>query len=82
MFEDRMSEDLVLVQLDLDTLFDDVSTHGLIIPICHQVEAWGVDNLEMVWQDSLEVTGVIDSLRRRIESGEYITINIASPLQC
>ncbi len=45
MFENRMAEDLVLVQLDLDTIFDDVSTHGLIIPIGHQIEVWGIDNL-------------------------------------
>ncbi len=38
--------------------------------------AENLSQLEMVWQDSLEVTGVIDSLRRRIESGEYITIDI------
>jgi len=154
MFEDRMAEDLVLVQLDLDTIFDDVSTHGLIIPICHQIEVWGIDKLldkyvsidqkvydftpnqkimevfasmmfgcednkrinkvlrednpeysqyfglprwadqsvvsdtfrkltaenieqlEMVWQESLEVTGVIGNLRRRIHAGEYVTIDI------
>ncbi len=45
MFENRMGEDLVWIQLDLDTLFDDVSTHGLIIPICHQIEVWSIDKL-------------------------------------
>ena len=154
MFEDRMTEDLVWIQLDLDTISHDVSTHGLIIPICHQIEVWNIDKLldkhvfvnqkvyeftpnqkimqviasmmfgcddnkrmnkvlrednpehsiyfglprwveqsvvsdtfraltaenisqlEMVWQESLEVTGVIGDWRRRIEAGEYITIDI------
>jgi len=154
MFDDRMSEELEWVQLDLDTISHDVSTHGLIIPICHQIESWGIDKLldkhvsikqkvydftpnqkimevlasmmfgcednkrinkvlrednseyskyfglsrwadqsvvsdtframtaenisqlEMVWQESLEVTQVIGNWRRRIESGEYITIDI------
>lgn len=154
MFENRMTEDLIWVQLDLDTISHDVSTHGLIIPICHQIEAWGIDKLldkhvcinqkvydftpnqkimrvfasmmfgcednkrmnkvlrednpqysqyfglprwadqsvvsdtfralnaynitqfEMVWQESLEATGVIGDWRRRIEAGEYITIDI------
>jgi len=40
-----MPEDLVWVQLDLDTIRHDVSTYGLIIPICHQIEAWGIDEL-------------------------------------
>jgi hypothetical protein len=154
MFDDRMNEHLVWGKLDLDKIKNDVSTHGLIIPICHQIESWGIDNLldkhvrvnqkvydftpnqkimqvlasnmfgcednkrmnkvlrednpeyskyfglpvwveqsvvsdtframaaenisqlEMVWQESLEVTQVIEGLRRRIESGEYITIDI------
>jgi len=45
MFGNRMPEDLVWVQLDLDTINKDVSTHGLIIPICHQIEAWEIDKL-------------------------------------
>jgi len=154
MFDNRMNDELVWVQLDLDRLSHDVSTHGLIIPICHQIELWSIDKLldkhvhvnqkvydftpnqkimqvlasmlfgcednkrmnkvlrednseysqyfglsrwveqsvvsdtfraltaenisqlEMVWQESLEVTEVIDGLRRRIKSGEYITIDI------
>ena len=154
MFEYRMPEDLVWVQLDLEKIQNYVSTHGLIIPICHQISAWGIDKLldkhvfvnqkvynftrnqkimqvfasmmfgcednkrmnkvlrednyeysryfglprwvdqsvvsdtfraltaenisqlEMVWQESMEVTEVISGLRRRIESGEYITIDI------
>ena len=33
MFDKRMNEELVWVQLDLDTVIHDVSSHGLIIPI-------------------------------------------------
>jgi len=154
MFDDRMNEELVWVQLDLDKIQHDVSTHGLIIPIGHQIELWSIDKLldkrvhvnqkvyeftpnqkimqvlasmlfgcednkrmnkvlrednpeysnyfglsrwveqsvvsdtfraltaenisqlEMVWQESFQVTEVINGLRRRIESGEYITIDI------
>ena len=45
MFENRMNEELIWVRLDLDTVCHNVSTHGLIIPICHQIEAWGIDKL-------------------------------------
>ena len=45
MFDDRMSEELEWIQLDLETVSHDVSTHGLIIPICHQIESWGIDKL-------------------------------------
>ena len=45
MFDDRMSEELEWVQLDLDTFSHDVSTHGLTVPICHQIESWGIDKL-------------------------------------
>ena len=45
MFNDRMPEDLVWVQLDLDTIRHDVSTYGLIIPICHQIKSWCIDKL-------------------------------------
>ena len=45
MFNDRIPEELVWVQLDLDTIRHDVSTYGLIIPICHQIESWGIDKL-------------------------------------
>ena len=45
MFDNRMPEDLEWIQLDLDTLSNDVSTHGLIIPVCHQIEAWEIDKL-------------------------------------
>jgi hypothetical protein len=45
MFENRMNEELIWVRLDLDTISHHVSTHGLIIPICHQMEAWGIDKL-------------------------------------
>jgi hypothetical protein len=38
--------------------------------------AQNIRELEIVWQASLEVTGVLDSLRRRIERGEYLTIDI------
>ena len=154
MFEKRMNEELVWVQLDLDTVNHDVSSHGLIIPICQQIENWGIDKLldkhvrirqkvydftpnqkimqviasmmfgcednkrmnkvlrednpeysryfglsrwadqstisdtframiadninqlETVWEESLEVTQIVGSLRRKIGSGEYITIDI------
>jgi hypothetical protein len=154
MFEDRMDEELVWVQLDLDTVSHGVSGNGLIVPICHQISTWGIDKLldkhvsvhqkvydftpnqkimevmasmlfgcednkrinkvlrednpeysiffglprwaeqsgvsdtfraltaenisqlEMVWQESLRETHVIGNLRRRIEAGEYITIDI------
>jgi hypothetical protein len=154
MFDDRMNEELVWVQLDLDQIRSDVSTHGLIIPICHQIKLWSIDKLldkhvvvnqkvydftpnqkimqvlasmlfgcednkrmnkvlrednpeysqsfglsrwveqsvvsdtfraltadninqlEMVWQESLAATEIISGLRRRIETGEYITIDI------
>jgi len=33
------------VQLDLDTVNHDVSSHGLIIPICKQIENWEIDKL-------------------------------------
>ncbi len=45
MFDERQDEALVWVQLDLDTIAHKVQTHGLIIPICHQIEAWGIDKL-------------------------------------
>lgn len=45
MFGDRQDEQLVWVQLDFDTIAHDLKTHGLIIPICHQIEAWGIDKL-------------------------------------
>jgi hypothetical protein len=45
MFDKRMNEELVWLQLDLDTLNHNVSSHGLIIPICQQIEAWGIDKL-------------------------------------
>jgi hypothetical protein len=45
MFDKRMSEELVWVQLDLDTVNHNVSSHGLIIPICQQIETWGIDKL-------------------------------------
>lgn len=142
------------MQLDLDTVNHDVSSHGLIIPICKQIENWEIDKLldkhvkihqkvykftpnqkivqvmasmmfgcednkrmnkvliednpeysqyfglpgwadqsvisdtframtadninqlESVWKESLEVTQIIGNLRRKIESGEYITIDI------
>jgi len=35
-----------------------------------------ISQLEMVWQESLRETQVIENLRRRIEAGEYITIDI------
>jgi hypothetical protein len=38
--------------------------------------AENIEQLEMVWQESLRVTHVIGNLRRRLESGEYITIDI------
>jgi hypothetical protein len=154
MFDDRMDEELEWVQLDLDEISHNVSGNGLIVPICHQIGAWGIDKLldkyvsvrqkeyffspnqkimevmasmmfgcednkrinkvlrednpeysiffglpwwteqsvvsdtfraltgenieqlEMVWQESLRVTQVIGDLRRRIEAGEYITIDI------
>jgi len=43
MFDKRMNEELVWVQLDLDTVNHNVSSHGLIIPICKQIETWGID---------------------------------------
>jgi hypothetical protein len=154
MFDDRMDEELVWVKLDLDTVSHDVSANGLIVPICCQIDTWGIDKLldeyvsihqkvydftpnqkimevlasmmfgcednkrinkvlrednpeysiffglpwwteqsgvsdtfraltaenidqlEMVWQESLRETQVIGNLRRRIEAGEYITIDI------
>jgi hypothetical protein len=45
MFDDRMNEELEWVQLDLGTVSHDVSTHGLIIHICHQIESWGIAKL-------------------------------------
>ncbi len=45
MFDDRQDEQLVWLQLDLDTIAHDVKTHRLIIPICHQIEAWGINKL-------------------------------------
>lgn len=154
MFANRMNEELAWVQLDLDKVNQNVSSHGLIIPICTQIENWGIDKLldkyvkvkqkvyyftpnqkimqvmasmmfgcednkrmnkilrednpeysqyfglsrwvdqsvisdtfrvvtadnvcqlESVWKESLEVTQIIGNLRRRIEAGEYITIDI------
>lgn len=154
MFEKRMNEELVWIQLDLDTVVHNVSSHGLIIPICRQIETWGIDKLldkyvkvkqkvydftpnqkimqvlasmmfgcednkrmnkvlrednpeysryfglprwadqsvisdtfraltadnvsqlESVWNESLKVTQAVGSLRRRMGSGEYITIDI------
>jgi hypothetical protein len=38
--------------------------------------AENISQLELVWQESLAVTEVITGLRRRIEAGEYITIDI------
>ena len=35
-----------------------------------------INQLESVWNESLEVTQVLCNLRRRIESGEYVTIDI------
>ena len=43
MFDDRMEEELVWVQFDLDTISHDVSANGLIVPICHQIGTWGID---------------------------------------
>jgi hypothetical protein len=40
-----MNEELAWVQLDLDTVNHNVSSHGLIIPICNQIESWGIDKL-------------------------------------
>jgi hypothetical protein len=154
MFDKRMNEELAWVKLDLDTVNHDVSSHGLIIPICKQIENWGIDKLldkhvkihqkvykftpnqkivqvmasmmfgcednkrmnkvlrkdnpeysqyfglpgwadqsvisdtfraltadninqlESVWKESLEVTQIIGNLRRKMEAGEYITIDI------
>ena len=45
MFDERQDEKLVWVELDLDTTSHDVQTHGLMIPICHQIQAWGIDKL-------------------------------------
>jgi|GEM_PF-2182092 len=45
MFEDRMEEELVWVQSDLDEISHDVSGNGLIVPICHQIGTWGIDKL-------------------------------------
>jgi hypothetical protein len=38
--------------------------------------AENIEQLEMVWHESLSETQVIGALRRRIEAGEYITIDI------
>jgi hypothetical protein len=38
--------------------------------------AENIQQLETVWQETLRVTHVIGDLRRRIEAGEYITIDI------
>jgi len=35
-----------------------------------------INQLESVWKESLEVAQIIGNLRRRIEAGEYITIDI------
>ena len=45
MFDDRMDEELEWIQLDLDEVSHDVSGNGLIVPICHQIDAWGIDKL-------------------------------------
>lgn len=45
MFENRMNEKLVWIQLDLDTVNHNVSSRGLIIPICQQIENWCIDKL-------------------------------------
>ena len=45
MFANRMNEELAWVQLDLDKVNQNVSSHGLIIPICIQIENWGIDKL-------------------------------------
>ena len=45
MFDKRMNEELDWTQLDLDTVNHDVSSHGLIIPICKQIEIWVIDKL-------------------------------------
>ncbi len=154
MFEKRMNEELAWIQLDLDKVNHNISSHGLIIPICTQIENWGIDKLldkyvkihqkvykftpnqkimqviasmmfgcednkrmnkvlrednpeysryfglpewadqstisdtfraltadninqlETIWRESLEVTQTIGNLRRKIESGGYITIDI------
>lgn len=154
MFDKRMNEELVWIKLDLDTVNHDVSSHGLIIPICQQIENWDIDKLldkyvkvkqkvyeftpnqkimqvmasmmfgcednkrmnkilrednpeysqyfglsrwvdqsvisdtframtadninqlESSWKESLEVTQTIGNLRRKMEAGEYITIDI------
>jgi hypothetical protein len=154
MFDKRMNEELVWIKLDLDTVNHDISSHGLIIPICQQIENWGIDKLldkyvkvkqkvyeftpnqkimqvmasmmfgcedskrmnkilrednpeysqyfglsrwvdqsvisdtframtadninqlESSWKESLEVTQTIGNLRRKMELGEYITIDI------
>ena len=154
MFDERQDEKLVWVELDLDTTSHDVQTHGLMIPICHQIQAWGIDKLldehvcvnqkvydftpnqkimqvfasmlfgcednkrmnkvlrednpqysrhfglprwadqsvvsktfrtfeaenisqlERVWRDSLEATQSIQAWKSRVETGEYITIDI------
>ena len=154
MFDKRMNEELVWVQLDLDTVKHNVSSHGLIIPICQQIENWSIDKLldkhvkvkqkvyeftpnqkimqvmasmmfgcednkrmnkvlrednpeysqyfglprwvdqsvisdtfraitadnvnqlESVWNESLKVTQTVGDLRRKMESVEYITMDI------
>ena len=75
MFEDRMTEDLVWIQLDLDTISHDVSTHGLIIPICHQIEVWSIDKL-------LERKALRCSARNRTAISMFLSIRkyINSPL--
>jgi len=43
MFDDRMDEALEWVQLDLDEISNGISGNGLIVPICHQIDAWRID---------------------------------------
>ena len=45
MFDDRMGEEILWAQLDLDTIPHNVSGNGLIVPICHQISNWGIDKL-------------------------------------
>ena len=86
MFDKRMNEELAWVQLDLDIVNHDVSSHGLIIPICKQIEIWGIDKLldkhVKIDQKVYEFTPLVPPSDGRTENQKIVQVMASMMFGC